>query len=266
MRSRSWPRNLTGNYWLYPSDNFGPWLSTKDSGDLFSQSQVVKYVGRIGGSQAILNGALAAHRQLDGFKKLEPFGLREYRAVVGTGVPTVEEIRFLYSQGKALLNVGDGDGTVAARSGSQGASRNATGKPLGADIPISYLCSIKHAPLGGSDPTIFKQFGDYIRYGSPPPKTTRCSVQGWIWQILNVDLTPPTRATAQSAASSGLSKQAAGALLHAEQNGLGEAILLPQQADFIADAHHPGTVTMPVKDAILTAAPVSDKGAGRTIT
>ena len=238
-------QNLTGNYWLFPSDNFGRWLRAPE---LLSQSEVVDYVGRIGGSRAILNEALAAHRKLDGFKALRPFGLREYRAVVGTGVATITGVRFDPAAGKTSVDLSDGDGTVPSKSASQGAIT--TGKPLGAHVPISYLCGIDHVPLGGGDPKIFNTFGDYIRYGTPPHKTAACTWTGVVTAFTNVDSTAPligplppaSAASAPSSETGGLSKLASAALVRAELDGLGETILLPQQAYFIADAHHPGTV------------------------
>ena len=115
-----------------------------------SQAEVVDYVGRIRGIGDIFKGALAAHRTLDGFKALQPFGLREVRAVVGTGIPTISQVRFNHRAGKAILDFQSGDVTVPARSGSQGASTAARGKPMGADIPISYVCNIEHVPLAGN--------------------------------------------------------------------------------------------------------------------
>ena len=187
---RELAKTLTGGFWLYPSDSFGPWLSL-DDGSRLGQAGVADFVTQLGGAAPILNRALTAHREIDGFIGLEPFGLREYRAVVGTGVPTIESVQFQRSRDQVVLSFESGDGTVPARSARQGPV--GTSDPLGADVPIGEVCRIEHVPLAG-DARVFDAYGDYIRYGTPPKRTQRCSMKGVGFTIRSADIgAPPAR-------------------------------------------------------------------------
>ena len=69
---KEFAKNLTGNYWLYPSTPYGPWLTV--NGRRLNQAGVADFVQAQGGSTAALGRATDAHATLDGFKASLPTG------------------------------------------------------------------------------------------------------------------------------------------------------------------------------------------------
>ncbi len=250
----------TGNFWLYPSDAYGRWLSG-DDGTAFDQAGVVDYVEGLGGARAVFERARDAHDDLDGFKKLAPPGLREVRAVVGTGAPTIGAVRLIRSQAHARLAFVSGDGTVPAISGAQGPI--ASTDPLGDDVPISYVCEIGHVELAG-DESIMDAFGDYIRWGRPPKKTSGCSMRGAAISIRRVDIGPSLRAARSAADAPPLSETALEALRRGEANGF-DVIELSEETIVVADANRSPSVTLPAENVLVTVTPFDESGPGTAI-
>jgi pimeloyl-ACP methyl ester carboxylesterase len=67
---KDFAKNLAGNYFLYPSAAYGPWLTVANV-DL-NQSQLLSYVEGLGGNRNLLSQALAAHAGI-----MWPAGARE---------------------------------------------------------------------------------------------------------------------------------------------------------------------------------------------
>lgn len=144
-------QNAFGAFWLYPSANFGPWLSV--AGAAQDAGGVDNWIAALGATPALLDAAQAGHAQLDGFVSN---GI-DYRVVVGAGLATVTQVGIRsgdIATGKATiigqwadLTYGSGDGTVPARSATQGASEG--GAPLGESVPIHYACGVGHVALPG---------------------------------------------------------------------------------------------------------------------
>jgi pimeloyl-ACP methyl ester carboxylesterase len=122
--------NALGLYTLYPSANYGPWLTVTDkSPSPLDRAGVLDYVGNtLGGNMDLLGEALDSHANiLDGFKTN---GVK-YRVVAGTGLNTVGAINIhpLDSTGKNIeLALISGDQTVPGISANQG--------PLGSQAPL----------------------------------------------------------------------------------------------------------------------------------
>lgn len=172
---RSFARNLTGNYFLYPTADYGSWLTV--GGQVRDFAGVREFVRQLGGSPAAFDRAL--HPEIAGFRRLDPLGLHEYRAVVGTGEGTITAVRLgPGGAGDASVTLESGDGTVPSKSGAQG--EQGTSDPLGEDIPISYVCGIGHVELAGED-EIYDRFGDFIRYGTPPLATQPCDAKASVY-------------------------------------------------------------------------------------
>ncbi|HXD55921.1 MAG TPA: alpha/beta fold hydrolase [Solirubrobacteraceae bacterium] len=143
-------RNFTGLYWLYPSAAFGPWLRVSGakgvpSGEV-GGSGVGSWVTALGGNAALLDKAEAGHASLDGFKP----GDVDYQIVVGTGVPTIVKMKVdvneLEPEQWVSATYASGDGTVPARSQTQGAFPGHESGP----VKIHYICGIGHASEPGS--------------------------------------------------------------------------------------------------------------------
>ena len=162
-------RNLTGGYFLYPSEKFGPWLSVDGrTPSPMDRAALLDYVGgTLGGNANLLAKALDAHKnELDGFK----LNGVDYRAYVGTGFSTIGRIRLIPGGDEDQLEIGwvNGDVTVPGRSGSQGPI--GTTDPFGEDVPISYVCNVQHVPLPG-DPKVTTPIKDFLLYGTQPRRT-----------------------------------------------------------------------------------------------
>lgn len=249
-------QTLTGNFFLFPSERYGQWLTV--DGKALSTQQVGAYVTSLGGQSDLYDRALKAHRQkLDGFKDLDPLALRDVRAVVGTGLPTFGAVRLDERAGTAEPTPVTGDGTVPARSGAQGTV--GTTDPLGDNIPISYVCGVAHVPLPGSD-RVLDAFGDYIRWGTPPRKTSApCPLPpGTIYEVAPVTIGARTAALPRRPLTGGLPPATLRALLRAERNGV-EFLPFGRMAAVMVTART-SSLTMPAKGLVVTARSFGSNG------
>jgi pimeloyl-ACP methyl ester carboxylesterase len=143
-------RNMQGIFWLYPSDNFGPWLQIIAKGfpsGLLKTSQIRTWVSSLGGSPQLITNAVAGHAKFDGFK---PNGV-DYEIVVGAGVPTETALQIAENpaglEQPVTVWYASGDGTVPLVSATQGGSE---GREMGATVPIHYVCEVSHLALTGN--------------------------------------------------------------------------------------------------------------------
>lgn len=141
---RAFAKDMPGAYHLMPSDNYGPWL--RYEGDQLDQAGVADRVALLGGNQSLLEQAWATHRDhVDGFE--DHAGRIDYRSVTGVGFLTIGGVDLidLAAEGEGLtarVRYENGDGTVTARSATQGPV--GTADPLGDDIAIQYRCGYSH--------------------------------------------------------------------------------------------------------------------------
>ena len=236
---RSFARNLTGDYFLYPSDNYGTWLTVQGRvpSVLDDRQKVIDYVNDdLLGNGALLDGALDDHANvLDGW---ETNGV-DVRALVGTGMNTVVGVDLLPGQGTfapdaAELRFGNGDETVPARSAVQGTP--GTTNPLGEDIPINYACGVSHVPLAGdtaltaADADAFLLSGENLAAATQP-----CTNGGFSVQIFDVTIGP---------AAATMSTQARASLAEAEAAGI-DLIRFPAMAFAVTDDIQPVNLEIP---------------------
>ena len=231
--AKSLARNLTGLYWLVPSDPYGPWL--KVGGTSQSQAGVRSFfTGTAGSNGALIDEAMAWHEKHDGFTTTR--GNVEVRAVVGTGLPTIESIDVsdITSPDGALqvsLHLGQGDVTVPIRSASQGPL--GTHDPLGENVHVQAICGVGHMALGASE-KINDKYERYLLTGRTPRLTEgACEMEATAIVVKNLQ-THPKRGAASAVASDG-----ALSLDAAAEAGKIQLLRYPGMPIAIADDHRP---------------------------
>jgi pimeloyl-ACP methyl ester carboxylesterase len=253
-------RNLTGAYFLYPSEHYGPWLSVAGlTPNPFDRAALGKYVASLGGNPGLLAQALNAHRDdLDGFKENKV----DYRVYVGTGLNTIGKVRFIpgtsVDADSAVVQFTNGDGTVPARSGTQGPI--GTADPLGDNVPISYVCNVDHVPLPGS-PKVTTPIRDFLLYGTEPRKTEPrgthgvCLSSGQEVVFDNIEL---AGSDGGSSAPRGASDSAQGAtdIQDAAEQGLLQLLELPGEPIAVTDDDTPVQVSVPADGARMKVTPI----------
>jgi pimeloyl-ACP methyl ester carboxylesterase len=233
--AKAFARNLAGLYWLVPSDHYGPWL--KVAGVTQSQGGVRDFfVDGAGGNGALVDAGLAWHHANDGFSTTR--GNVEVRAVVGTGLPTIEAIdvsNLRPGEGGDLevaLHLGQGDVTVPIRSASQGDL--GTHDPLGEDVHAQAVCGVGHMELGGVA-SVTEPYTDYLLRGRTPRKTEGfCDIEATEIVVKTLDAEP--RGARAAASATGLSLDAAAAA------GKIQLLRYPGAPVAIVDERHPVTL------------------------
>lgn len=256
-------RNLTGGYFLYPSEHYGPWLSVAGlTPNPFDRPALENYVARLGGNRSLLARALDAHRdELDGFKENKV----DYRVYVGTGKNTIGSVRFFPGTAVDADSVSvrwtNGDGTVPARSGTQGPI--GTADPLGDNVPISYVCNVDHVPLPG-DPKVTTPIRDFLLYGTEPRKTEPrgthgvCLSAGHEVVFNNIKLADGrARAGASAAGATGIEDAAA--------QGLLQLLELPGEPMAVTDDDTPVDVAVAAHDARMAVTPLHGDARGAPV-
>jgi Tol biopolymer transport system component/pimeloyl-ACP methyl ester carboxylesterase len=257
---REFASNLLGAYFLYPSANYGPWLTLAPPGPgTLDRAGLLAYVGNeLFGNQTLLARALDAHATtLDGFKTN---GV-DYRVVVGTGLNTISGITIdsLLGQDFVRLTYSTGDGTVPARSGVQGTP--GTTDPLGENVPISYACGVSHVPLPG-DPKVDAAIKGFLLAGADIKglSTTPCSASGFQITVFPVQIGLLAVSRSLSLTSTGT----AGALTleEAELQDLAQVLELPNQTVVVTDASNPVDLALPSGSFRLEVTPLLDGAEG----
>lgn len=151
-------RNLQGAFFLYPSKNFGPWLSLASSANALFEIQgnvgEDSWVQGLGANPQLLDIARTWHDQNDGFPQTDI----DYRAFVGGGTPTVLESKIRRIAGQQPTGefvIGNGDGTVPLKSATQGGSEDPSGYALGNPVPLYYRCAVGHVDLPGEEGVLY---------------------------------------------------------------------------------------------------------------
>ncbi len=265
-------RNLLGLYFLYPSANYGPWLTVASHGPgTLDGAGLLDYVGNeLAGNPVLLDQALDAHTTtLDGFKTN---GV-DYRVVVGTGMNTISGVTILdlvvpdYVQ----LSYASGDQTVAARSGVQGTP--GTTDPLGEDVPIYYACGVSHVPLPGN-PDIDDAIEDFLLSGAdvwlsapgnPGLQSSPCPSSGFqigVYPVL-IGSRADLRTAGVRPASAG--SDTAVPLEDAELQGLVQVLSFPNQTIIVTDTARPVDLALPPGPIRLEVTPLNDEEQGPTL-
>ncbi|MHB8241260.1 MAG: alpha/beta fold hydrolase [Solirubrobacteraceae bacterium] len=255
-------RNMQGLYWLYPSADYGPWLKVEGSGysgATLGGSQIDPWVASLGGTPALVNSAMAGHAALDGFKTN---GV-QYQVVVGSGVPTITSMEVAFNEFEAAqfvgVHFGSGDGTVPARSATQGAFEG--GAPLGANVPISYVCGVDHVALPGnagvqSKIEAFLLKGKAVEAGAPCPYTG---------QEYEFNRLPLPNHGAFASFASGARVATASSSMTLEQAftaGLVQVIRHGTKTIVVTDDRHPVTITLTGAHTTLKVRALTSAGKG----
>lgn len=260
-------RHALGAFWLYPSANFGSWLSIEDAPQ--DAAGVNRWIASLGAAPALLDAAQAGHAQLDGFKTN---GV-DYAVMVGVGLATVEHINvrqevFIADDGYvgsgqwADLTFASGDGTVPARSATQGAVP--TGTPLGENVPIHYACDVGHVDLPGNA-SVDSRIEDFLLAGKPVEgPEDNCPYVGVEIRSFQVDiLRDDARVTVGEARARGVA--AAGQELsvpEAAALGLIDLVSIGDRSTIVIDGHTPVTLQIGGEHQAMQVKTISSTGDG----
>jgi pimeloyl-ACP methyl ester carboxylesterase len=259
---KAWAVNAFGLYFLYPSANYGPWLTvTASSPSPLDQAGVLTYIGNaLGGNTSLLSQALNSHATtLDIFRTN---GVK-YRAVVGTGLNTVgrvtiSDIPFLGVLKEVEILYVSGDSTVPTKSAAP---------TLGEPVPISYVCGIPHVDLPG-DPTVTGAIKDFLVSGADiQGLTTRCPSSGF--EIKLITLLPAAGPTAKDPSPAAASDSPAAGALSLDQarlRGLVSVFAFSRGPTIVTDASRPVSFTLPAGSFQLQVTPIQDGNKGTPAT
>ena len=257
-----WARTAQGLYFLYPSANFGDWLTVANHGPHpLDRAGLLSFVSELGGTPALLEHALDTHAQsLDGFKRN---GV-DYQAFVGAGLATVERILFFRVEpyDYVKLTYAQGDGTVPVRSATQGPQ--GTADPLGEDIPIHYSCGVKHVPLPG-DPDVRPRIKDFLTSGAPiVPGSSSCNTNGFQIEIYEVDVASGGGAGPEPTIAAPGAGPGPMTLEEAELAGLIQLIDLGAQKVIVTDSGTPVDLSYSSAQYEINTTPLTDANLGQT--
>ena len=180
-------KNLWGAYFLYPSLNYGPWLTVGVSRATppLGRQGVLDFVTQLGGNATLLDQALNSHAStLDSFA---PNGV-DFEVIVGTGIPTISAVHVTTLNGVLEINYENGDGTVPARSAARGVI--GAGNPNAAHT--HYACGVGHVDLPG-DPQVTDAIGDYLGTGGAiKGLDAPCPANGFQFRLFSLPNFVPT--------------------------------------------------------------------------
>lgn len=230
-------RTMAGAYHLLSGDNLDPWLTV--GGQPQGAAGVRAFLtGLAGASGPLADQGRDWHRTYDGFTTAG--GTIDWRAVIGTGSLTVNGLDTAAAAAPdgtldAILRIGDGDGTVPARSASQGAV--GTHQPLGDPVHVQSICHILHVPLPG-DPGLVAAYTDFLLTGRTPRKTPPpCTPRGVSVKVIKVDTTPGIAAS--SVKASVAASNTIPDLDQAAMDGTVQLYELPSGPVALVDDHRP---------------------------
>lgn len=189
--------NAGGAYHLAPSDSYGQWL--RFDGERQDQGGVSRFLGSVGGNEALFAAARTTHQKIDGFKDYG--GKIDFRSVTGIGLPTVEKVSVVpQGDGDATIGLffGQGDGTVPGFSATQG--EVGTNAPLGDPVHIQYRCGVPHMRQTADEFTQ-RAYSDFLVSGAIPRKMphTNCPISGQLIKVFhNVAMGQPTPQVARA--------------------------------------------------------------------
>lgn len=255
-------RNLAGNYFLYPSASYGPWLRVHPATAPLDREGLLNYVTDLGGNATLLADALDFHQFT-----LDPGGDVNgvpFEVVVGAGVPTITGVQVL-ADGKLYIDYGNGDGTVPAVSAARG--------PAGAANPNAarthYACGISHVPLPG-EASVTAAVTDYLQTGGPIVglASNACRYSGFEFKVYDL---PPLVAAHTSAlfvsyhagaSAQGQTSAAIGAVGPADADASGDVdyLDLPTEKFIITGTAFP-EIVLP-EGRFLEVTEISDEGRG----
>jgi pimeloyl-ACP methyl ester carboxylesterase len=251
---REFARHLQGLFFLWPSANYGPWLSIDGRPRGLGERALLDFVDERDGNRALLANALGSHAAV---LDQPPAGVN-YQTVVGSGVPTIGAVSveetLVGGEGDPgatgdLVTVDwvNGDGTVplvSAEAATPPAARH-------------YACYIKHVPLPG-EPTVTSRLRGFLRnpdtgIGAGPEP---CDAGGYAISLYTFG-SGVFASRAGAAAGGGLS------FVDAERRGLIEMLSTGRQIEAATSTSGPLTLTQRIRGAAIRIAPIKNGKRGR---
>ena len=155
-------QNMQGLFWLYPADEFGPWLQViapSYPAGFSKSSQIRAWVASLGANPQLISNAVAGHAAISGY----PSNGVDFQVVAGAGTPTESALKIEENPASLTQPVTawymSGDGTVPLVSATEGASEGKS-----AAVPIHYVCKVGHVALPG-DPGVQSRIEDFLLKG-----------------------------------------------------------------------------------------------------
>jgi hypothetical protein len=272
-------RNLQGIFFLYPSKNFGPWLSLAStaSAPFEIQDNVGEdsWVQGLGATPQLLDNARMWHDMNDGFPQTDI----DYRAVVGVGSPTVLESKIRRIAGQepsGTFVIGNGDSTVPVKSATQGASDSPSGEPFGKNVPIYYRCKVGHVDLPGETEVLHNIRPFLLRGENILNMDDKCGFDGVVAYFpeltlggTNVDVSTHAHISRAATAATAITVQFGSESLtldQAEDRGLIQYLPTGLMSAIILDDSKPVTLVMNGKSVALQVQKVSSAGNGPLVS
>ncbi len=260
-------RNYEGLYWLYPSANYGPWLTITGegwTGRTLGGTQVDPWVKSLGGTTALVNQAEEGHAKLDGFKTN---GV-DYQVVAGAGVPTITAMEVRDSEDSeneiVRVEVGSGDGTVPVRSATQGAAEGHP--PIAESVPIHYACGVEHVSLPDNVGVQGQIEGFLLKGEAVTGPSETCPFSGTVIEYFEVKVPKHGAEAAAAHVSPGATvTTAAGTvtLERAMEEGLVQVLRSGGRTTIITNGRAPATVHLGGSHLAVTVRSVASTGNGR---
>jgi pimeloyl-ACP methyl ester carboxylesterase len=253
---REFARHLQGLFFLWPSANYGPWLTIDDEGRprRLGERALLDFVDDRSGNRALLANALGSHAAV---LDQPPAGV-DYQTVVGSGVPTIGAVSIAETlvddqgdPGEAgdLVTVDwvNGDGTVplvSAEAATPPAARH-------------YACGIKHVPLPG-EPAVTSRLRAFLRNADTPigAGAGPCEAEGYAISLY-------TLAGGVFASRAGAAAGGGVSFVDAERRGLIEMLSTGRQIEAATSTRAPLTLTQRIRGAAVKIAPIKNGKRGR---
>jgi pimeloyl-ACP methyl ester carboxylesterase len=251
-------RTMQGLYWLYPSADFGHWLSIKGPG--FTPvarggSEIDSWVATLGGVPSLVDSAIAGHAALHGF---HTNGV-DYQIVVGTGVPTItnmeisEDAAQIFPEMRVLF--GSGDGTVPIKAATQGQFESAS-----PEVPIVPVCGIGHVGLPGA-PSVQAGIEDFLTKGKPVDGSEKCGYHGIEIEIVKTKTAAGASATPPSSQVTVVTASGASmTLAQANQQELVQVLAFNGKVIVATNNHVPVTLKLTGSGTLLKVRSISSTG------
>jgi pimeloyl-ACP methyl ester carboxylesterase len=255
-------RTMQGLYWLYPSADYGHWLSIDGPGIRRGGrggSEIDPWVTYLGGVSSLLDSAVSGHAALHGF---HTNGV-DYQIVVGTGVPTITDMEIhddaaqVFPEMRVLF--GSGDGTVPLKAATQGQAESPS-----PEVPIVPVCGIGHVGLPGA-PSVQAGIEDFLLKGKAVGGAEHCGYHGVEVEIVKTKIAAGAKASATkpSPASQVTVTTASGAtmtLAQAAQQELVQVLTFDGKVIIATDNHAPVTLKVSGSGTLLNITPISSTG------
>lgn len=267
-------RNMQGLFWLYPAEQYGPWLKVDNYprsirtlpqiGPKLSSGQIGPWIESLGGTPALLQKALAGHNEINGWNTN---GV-PYQVVVGSGMPTITEMEVSVPEFEPRQFVrvwfGAGDATVPERSATQGASEGAV-SIAPASVPIAYVCGVEHMALT-SNQMVQGLIESYLLRGGEVKTGAPCQATGVETEVDVVSRPEVATGSAVEASARVASAGSTMTLEKAAEEGLVQLIPNGSNMIVVTATEHPVTLLLNGKNVIFKVRPLKGSGRGEAST